>query len=71
MKMREVKYVCSDSDCEAEDNPKFYAAEQIPSVINCWKCHAGLNKPVNQMLMEHVGMFPQLENARGTSRVAA
>lgn len=57
--MRYVKYVCAK--CQKEDTAKYFENEQIAPVINCWSCHAGFQKGVDEMLMNKVGMFPIVE----------
>jgi DNA-directed RNA polymerase subunit RPC12/RpoP len=56
-KMIEVKFKCAQ--CGAEDSPKFFPNEAIPPAVNCWKCHAGYNKPIEEMLALKMGMFHQ------------
>ena len=41
MKVRYAKYKCEQ--CKAEDTDKIFSHEQPVPIINCWKCHAGLN----------------------------
>jgi hypothetical protein len=58
--IRYVKYVCSS--CGAEDTDKLFSHELQAPVINCWKCHAGFQKEVGQMLRSNTGMFPVQES---------
>lgn len=51
-----VKYVCVQ--CGAEDTDKLLPHTQPASVINCWKCKAGLNMAPAEMFATNVGMFP-------------
>jgi hypothetical protein len=55
----EVKYVCNK--CGAEDHVKVFPDESIPATVNCWKCHAGFQKDVAEMLATGIGMFPPKE----------
>lgn len=57
--MREVKYVCSK--CHAEDTVRLFPHEAIPPAINCWKCHAGMNISLSDMIAHSTGMFPVRE----------
>lgn len=58
--MKEVEYKCAQ--CGATDRGRFFLSEVPMSVINCWKCHAGMKMPVNDMLARRVGMFPVAVN---------
>jgi hypothetical protein len=54
--MRYANYMCSK--CAAIDTDKLFPEEPVKPVINCWKCHAGFQVPIDQMLQARVGMFP-------------
>ena len=45
----------------ATDKVRFFPNEQILQVINCWQCHAGYKRSTEEQLVNHVGMFPQLQ----------
>jgi DNA-directed RNA polymerase subunit RPC12/RpoP len=59
--MREVKYVCAK--CGAEDTVAYFSHETTTPVINCWKCHAGMKKSIQESLQFNEGMFPPREKS--------
>ena len=46
--MIETTYVCRQ--CGAEDHDWSDSKAAAPMVLNCWKCHSGLQKPIEEML---------------------
>ena len=54
--MIETTYVCRQ--CGAEDHDWSDSKAAAPMVLNCWKCHSGLQKPIEEMLAGRIGMFP-------------
>jgi hypothetical protein len=56
--LREIKYACLK--CGAVDTVRLYDHEGVPPAVNCWKCHSGYGKPVDEMLGLEMGMRPQL-----------
>jgi hypothetical protein len=58
-KVIEVKFVCNK--CGAEDIVKLYPDESVPSAVNCWKCRAGFQKDLGEMITTGTGMFPPKE----------
>jgi hypothetical protein len=57
--LKEVKFICTK--CGAEDTGRFYPSETTPPAINCWKCHAGYQKSMEDMITRNIGMFPQVD----------
>jgi transcription elongation factor Elf1 len=55
-KVRYVKFTCAH--CGAVDTMKLFENENAPEVINCWNCHAGFKKSVEEMILGRFGMFP-------------
>lgn len=55
-KLREILYTCKQ--CGSIDCARLYENEATPPVINCFHCHAGFNKPLDEMLGQGIGMFP-------------
>lgn len=55
-KMRYIDYECGK--CGALDSVALYETEPVPVTINCFKCHAGLNKSIEDMCALRAGMFP-------------
>ena len=58
-KVIEIKFICNK--CGAEDTVKLFEDESVPSAVNCWKCHAGFQKDINEMIATGSGMFPPKE----------
>ena len=62
---RTVTYRCTNENCGAEDHPVFFAHERILPMLNCWKCHAGFQRPIQECIEYRIGMFPvEEERAR-------
>lgn len=53
--LKEVKFTCTK--CGAEDTVRLYPSEAVPIAINCWNCHAGFNKSMEDMITRNFGMF--------------
>jgi hypothetical protein len=53
MEIETTKYVCTK--CKAEDSDR---GVNPPSVLNCYKCKAGMGMDIEKMLRDRVGMFP-------------
>ena len=54
MVMRYVKYVCQE--CGAKDSDKLFSNESPLPYINCWNCHSGSGKNIDQMHSQGFGM---------------
>ena len=50
-----VRFRCTNSNCKAEDSET--SAHPTPGPLNCYKCHAGMGKPIDEMRKMFVGMF--------------
>lgn len=61
IRMVEVTYTCAK--CGATDTPRFFPSEPIPPAVNCYKCHAGFQKDLQEMLMSGSAMFPPKHKA--------
>ena len=54
---RTVTHVYKCEQCGAVDRPSFFTHEVIPQAINCWNCHAGRGKTIQQQEATGVGML--------------
>lgn len=54
--MIEFEYVCTKQTCRAKDRGRYFPEEPPALMINCWKCHAGTNKSVEDMIARSEGM---------------
>lgn len=57
--IKEVDYKCSNHDCGATQTLRYSPEEEPLPVTCCVPCGAGFGIDLRQMIVGHIGMFPQ------------